>query len=246
MDAVYSLFAPAVVAAVISGLVASIGLWISARITRHVHDERLAFEYEQAERRTTAEISLAEEKTTFDRTYEVWKRRTALAESVLADFYKARDIIDASRSPAGFGEEGNVRQKQPWEDEEDTRILNAYFRTAERLRKQADFFFQLIAHQHQFMALFGRHTGKPFVELGQIRSEILSAVHMLILTYEDRSIGNLSETRKAWEATIGWRVTDPDPISIRLDRIIEDITGICRPIIHDDQQTGLFFSASHD
>jgi hypothetical protein len=91
-----------------------------------------ASERKQAERRTNAEIML-DEKTSFDRTYEIWKRRTKLAEHVLADFYKARDLIDASRFPAAFGGDGKARQKQSWEDDEDTRFLNAYYRPAELL-----------------------------------------------------------------------------------------------------------------
>jgi hypothetical protein len=245
MDAANTFLLPAVIAAVISGLVAIIGLWISSRVIRQVEDERGAFEREQAERRTNAEIMLVDEKTSFDRTYEIWKRRTKLAEHVLADFYKARDVIEGCRFPAAFPEEGKTRDKQPWESDEDTRILNTYIRTAERLWKQTEFFSQLAAHQYHFMALFGHHAGKPFIELSQIRSEILSAVNMLILTYEERAIGNLPERRQQWEEIIGRRLTDRDAIAIRLDRVVEDISSICRPIILDER-TELFFSATRN
>jgi hypothetical protein len=245
MDAANILIVPAVIAAVISGLVAIVGLWMSSRVVRDVEDERGAFEREQAERRTNAEIMLADEKTSFDRTYAIWKRRTKLAEQVLADFYKARDLIDASRFPATFGEDGKARQKQPWEDDEDARTLNAYYRPAEYLWKHADFFSQLIARQHQFMALFGHHTGKPFIELQQIRSEILSAAQMLILTYEDCALGDMPDSRKKWEEIIGRRLTDPDPIVIRLNRMVEDVSNICRPIVLDDR-TEPFFKATRN
>jgi hypothetical protein len=245
MDATNTLVVPAVVAAVISGLVAIVGLWISSRIIRGVEDERGAFEREQAERRANAEILLVDEKTSFDRTYQIWKRRTKLAEHVLAEFYKARDLIDEARFPAAYGEDGKVRQKLPWEDDEDTRTLNAYYRPAEYLWKNADFFSQLIARQHQFMALFGHHTGKPFIELQQIRSEILSAAQMLILTYEDRALGDMPDSRKKWEEIIGRRLTDPDTIAIRLNRVVEDISSICRPIILDER-TEPFFNATRN
>jgi hypothetical protein len=242
MDAANIFIFPAVIAAAISGLVAIVGLWMSSKVVRDVEDERGAFEREQVERRTNAEILLIDEKTSFDRTYAIWKRRTKLAEHVLADFYRARDLIDASRFPAASGED-IARQKQPWEDDDDTRTLNAYCRPAEQLWKHADFFSQLIARQHQFMALFGHHAGKPFVELLQIRSEILSAAQMLILTYEDRALGGIPDSRKKWEETIGRRLTDPDPIAIRLNRVVEDISSICRPIIIDER-TELFFNAT--
>ena len=95
------------------------------------------------------------------------------------------------------------------------------------------------------MALFGHHTGKPFIELLQIRSEILSAAQMLILTYEDRALGNMPDSRKKWEEIIGRRLLDPDPIAIRLNRVVEDISSICRPVILDER-TELFFDATRN
>jgi hypothetical protein len=127
-----SLIAPAVVAAVISGVVSTIGIWISTRTTKAIHGERVAFDREQAERRFDAEIALAQKKVALDKALETWKRRTELAESVLADFYKAREIVHSVRSPGGSAGEDNTRQKEPWENEDDARILNSYFRTVER------------------------------------------------------------------------------------------------------------------
>jgi hypothetical protein len=39
--------------------------------------------------------------------------------------------------------------------------------------------------------------------------------------------------------------TDPDPIAIRLNRVVEDISSICRPIILDER-TELFFNATRN
>ena len=122
-----SLIGPAVVAAAISGLVSSIGIWISARTTRAIHAEKLAFDREQGERRTTAEIAQAERKLTADialaekklaaeQALASWKRRTELAEEVLTDFYQARDIIHGARLPIGFGDEGNTKPREEWGD----------------------------------------------------------------------------------------------------------------------------------
>src|ERR1700704_2881126 len=68
------------------------------------------------------------------------KRKAELAEDVLADFYQARDIINAARSPGGYVNEGRTREREDWESEDDTRILNAYYRTSARLASKADFF----------------------------------------------------------------------------------------------------------
>ena len=61
-----SLIGPAVVAAVISGLVAGINLLINRATVRRMHVERLSFDREQAERRVTTEIALTERKMTAD------------------------------------------------------------------------------------------------------------------------------------------------------------------------------------
>ena len=121
-----SLIGPAVVAAVVSGVVSVVGLVVSTRTARVIHTEKLAFDpdlaerkfafdKDLAERKVAADTALADKKLTLDRTFAAWKRQTELAEQVLADFYEARDIIAAARSPADLEDEGNTRQKEAWE-----------------------------------------------------------------------------------------------------------------------------------
>lgn len=160
----------------------------------------------------------------------IGKRRAELAEEVLADFYQARDIINAARSPGSFSHEGATRQKANWESEDDTRTLNAYFAAAERLNKKVDFFAQLHARRYRFIAHFGVGAGKSYDQLHAIYAEIVVAVRMLVETYQHRDLGSLPENRKAWLMTIGWE-PDKDKIPSRLDSIIDDIETVCRPAI---------------
>ena len=81
----------------------------------------------------------------------IGKRRAELAEDVLADFYEARDAIQAARSPLSSGDEGDTRIKAPDEFEADTRTLNAYYAVAERLAKKAEFFAKLNAKRYRFV-----------------------------------------------------------------------------------------------
>lgn len=60
------LIGPAVVAAVISGLVSVIGIWISARAARRIHTEKLTFDREEAERRFVREVGISEAKMKAD------------------------------------------------------------------------------------------------------------------------------------------------------------------------------------
>ena len=91
----------------------------------------------------------------------IGKRKAEIAEEVLADFYEARDIINPARSPGSLGGEGGTRQRFEWETEEDTRMLDAYFRTTERLSKNAEFFAKLDARRYRFIAVFGKESAKP-------------------------------------------------------------------------------------
>jgi hypothetical protein len=111
-----ALIGPAVVAAAISALVSGIGILISARTTRAVHRDRLAFDRDQAERRFSAEIALAERKVALDRQLHDRKRRAELAEAVLADFYRVEEIYRAARGafiPISDMQPMNVRISSP-------------------------------------------------------------------------------------------------------------------------------------
>ena len=244
MDPWTSLIGPAVVAAAISGLVSGIGIWISARTSRRIHTEKLAFDRDEAERRAAAEIalaerkvnadiSLAEKKLTLDRALATWKRRTEFAEEVLADFYRARDIINAARSPGSFSDEGATREKAAWETESDTRTLNAYFAAIERLANNREFFAQLLARRYRFLALFSSTAANLYDDIFKVQIEIRTAVQMLIMTYPQRDLGSLPTDRREWQAVIWDTQSKDDPIPSRLNRIIEGIEAICRPVIQE-------------
>jgi|SRR5208337_1915120 len=140
------LIGPAVVAAVIAAIVSVIGFLMNRATVRRMHTEMLAFDEKQAERRVTAEIALAkrkgdadidlaEKKLAIDQALALWKRRVDLAEETLADFYRARAIIDDARSPVSLGGEGHTRQREPGETEEAARLFDSYYRTVERLTR---------------------------------------------------------------------------------------------------------------
>jgi hypothetical protein len=108
-----SLIGPAVVAALIAGIISVITLLMNRATTLTTHSQRLAFDREQAERKASADIALAEKKLALDREFAAWKRRTEFAEEVLTDFYQAHDVIRGARSPGGavrsvVGIEGGV------------------------------------------------------------------------------------------------------------------------------------------
>lgn len=225
-----SLVGPAVVAAVISSLVTIIGMCISARNTRAIHTEKLAFDRTQAERRISAEIALAEKKVDLDRAFTAWKRRAEFAEEVLADFYAARDIITHARIPVTLGDEGSTRKKEDWETPADTSRLNSYYVPAERLFNRSEFFSKLYARRNRFLAMFGQENAQPYDEILKVRNDVRNATRMLIGTYRDRE-GVAQTSREEWEARIWWSDPYTDPVTRQLDGVIERIEKTCRTVI---------------
>jgi hypothetical protein len=227
------LLQPALVAAVISALVAAIGFWVNRSTVMHLHQQRLATDVALAEKRTAAEIDLAKKGFALDRSLAAWKRKVELAEEVLADFYKARDIIDAVRSPGAFGNEGETCMKEDWESEGDTSTLNAYYVAIERWNRERDFFAGLFARRYRFIALFGLDGAEAYDEVLRIRTKIFVAVRMLLDTHRHRELGSLPSDRKQWKEDIGWVLTGEDPIKAALDSAIKKIEDKCRPVIQE-------------
>jgi hypothetical protein len=160
----------------------------------------------------------------------VGKRRIELAEEVLADFYQARDIIKAARSPFGYSHEGLSRQKGENETEEDTRILNSYFAATERLASKADFFAETWARRYRFTAVFGSAAAGAYDDLFEVRNEIIVSVRSLISAHGHHLSAADQAARQQWENTI-WSGAEDDPIPARVDRAVEAMEATCRPAI---------------
>ncbi|MCP3167373.1 hypothetical protein [Myxococcus qinghaiensis] len=223
-----SLIGPAVVTAVISGIVSFFAL----RTTKSIHKERLAFERDQIESKARSDITLAEKKLELDRGLADWKRQTELAEQVLSDFYRARDIFMAARSPDSFSGEGATRPKSEDESESDTRYRNAIYAPFERLTKSSSFFAELHARRYRFMALFGTEAAQAFDLLRSAHNEILFATECLLEEHKNEMshVGPTGAQHyvKDWKATI-WRSTGgKDMITPMLETAVATIERICR------------------
>ena len=160
----------------------------------------------------------------------VGKRRIELAEEALADFYQARDIIKAARSPFGYSHEGLSRHKGENETEEDTRILNLYFAATERLASKAEFFAETWARRYRFSAVFGSEAAGAYDDLFEVRNEIIASVGSLISAHGHRLSAADQAERERWKNTI-WSGAEDDPIPARVDRAVEAMEATCRPAI---------------
>jgi hypothetical protein len=196
-----SLIGPAVIAAGISGLIAGIGIWISARTARRIHTEKLTFDSKQAERKFDFDKELAEKKFTYDqnlaeqkrsdelhlaeRRFEYerdlhdHKRRVELAEEVLADFYRFAEVIRAIRVPGGLESESEDRGRAEDETPAEASKLDAYYVPIARIAAQSDFFSSLKAKRYRSRALLGAPIDGAFAALEDAIWEVrLAAVSL--------------------------------------------------------------------
>lgn len=228
----------AIVAAVISGIVASIGIIISNRTAKSIHTEKLSFDKNITNQKADFDIALARKKFDLDRSLALWKRKTELAEEILAMFYEAQRIITSARFPGSFGNEGSSRKPFEWETEDDKRMLDSYYATVERLQKENELLSKLHSKRFRAMALLGKEALKPFEELFGIYNEIIVAVRMLMKTYRhDKFSQKRPDNRNKWEATMGWGIIEEDPIVPKLDALILKIENICKPLLEVQPQS---------
>ncbi len=109
----------------------------------------------------------------------VGRRRIELAETVLAKFYEAADVIRDARSPHGWTDEGLSRQRQDNERPEETQSKNRAHVLFERLNKHRGLFAELQSLKYRFMATFGKSALEPFKELVSVRNDMIIAANTL-------------------------------------------------------------------
>lgn len=128
---------------------------------------------------------------------------------VTAALYGLSFLIVA-RSPATWEGEDSTRPKGPNESECQTKLLNTYYSTTDRLLNHQEFFSRLFSQRYRFAALFGLDAVKPFIELFRTRHKITLAVQMLIMTSGDQRDGPSATNRIEWQAAMGWGIGDED------------------------------------
>jgi broad specificity phosphatase PhoE len=157
----------------------------------------------------------------------VGRRKAELAEEVLAQFYRAKDILTWARFPdRAHGERTSDASR------------NAQLRLAasapiERLVQESQLFSELQASRYRFMAYFGEAAARPFADLGAIHSEIVTSAGELVRTFDDNAEPPDPARRDAWETTVGWGGEDLDTLARRLDEAVAEIERTCRPLIDE-------------
>ena len=162
----------------------------------------------------------------------VGKRKSELAEEVLALFYEARDIFSWARFPGGYSSEGETRPVIEEESTEQAEARKGWYVPAERLIKHTDLFSRLHSLKYRFIAYFGTDASKPFEGIKSIHDKILIATSTLIRTEPENPKKGLPESvqklRERCEEEIGWFLEN-DPLEPLISEAITEIESICKP-----------------
>jgi len=152
----------------------------------------------------------------------VGKRKSELAEDVIAGFYHMKDIIGWARFPGGYESEGASRESDIPEGDDERRMKNSYYRTVERLQNEGTTFSDLMAKKYRAMAYFGRDAGKDFDDSKELRARLIITAGQLIRYYNQRTTMPEDKWDK-WEAMIGWGLEEDDEFSGKLDALVKRV-----------------------
>jgi len=153
----------------------------------------------------------------------VGRRKAELAEDVLAQFYRARDVLIWARIP------DRPLEPVPQADDRDQRH-QSHVSPIERLTQESALFSELQASRYRFMAYFGEESAHPFEEMRAIHGEVITSAEALIRDPDERA----SDTeRDRWEDAIGWVDEGDDRLARRLTETIAAVEHVCRPLIAD-------------
>ncbi len=151
----------------------------------------------------------------------VGRRKAELAEEVLAQFYRARDVLVWARLPAhGPGPEPAHNSAA------------AIATPVERLTEESQLFSELQASRYRFMAYFGAEAAHPFDEVRAIHAQVVRSAEALA---RDAGEGGADahDRRTGWRRSIGWGAAAGDQLAGRLEKVILDIEQACRPLIDE-------------
>lgn len=156
----------------------------------------------------------------------VVRRKTELAEEVLAQFYRARDVLTWARTPA-------LREAPArGQDGFDAGAHRALSAPIARITEESELFSELHANRYRFIAYFGDKAASAFEEIRAIHAEVVRAAGELVR--DDAGPAAAAGPRnETWEGAVGWGPREDDRIPRRVDDAVRQIEQICLPLIQE-------------
>jgi hypothetical protein len=225
-----------VVAAAISGVVATIGFWVSAATAKRINEDKLKLDKELAEQKAAAEVVPAEKRIQLDRQLSLAKRRAEVAEHVLAGFYRIKKALEAIRSPMIWANE-----MVPEEGVSEDVTRNDGYGVTRRVRQYSDLFSELEASRFTFGALFGKEAAAPFDQIIRIHNRIVHAAEELLRHRHDGHIPEMQDFMRAMrrDAFSTNDIDDADTLianslGAAIERAVDEIEKTCRPALESE------------
>jgi hypothetical protein len=167
----------------------------------------------------------------------VGRRKTELAEEVLAQFYRARDALVWARLPSDVQSASAEAASRTETTPDAGPSMSA---PVERLTQASQVFSDLQASRYRFMAYFGEEAARPFEDLKALHNNVVEAASQLIRS-QGKALGAADQAdHHQWRATIGWGPQAQDELARRLDRAVREIERTCRPLIEEPKPTPLW------
>lgn len=165
------------------------------------------------------------------------KKKIELAEEALTSFYQVRDAIRRIRNPFSDSEEGKSKIPESLQGELSGKNVPHIYKVLERFEKEEHIFNKISAMRYRFMAIFGNDSEVPFEDIRKIINDIFSAAQMygmhgeLIRGVSDEKRINELDEKHLKDAKTIWNMGKNDLIEPRVNKAIEKLEAICRPII---------------
>jgi hypothetical protein len=200
---------------------------------RQLASRRFDFDKELAERKFTYDKELTEQKLRQDKESLVHRRRFELAESVLGDAYRFRDLMAYVRNGAAFGSEGDTRKSEEYEAENIRHSRNVYFVPIERLQKESEFISGMMAKQFAARAHFGPDASRAFALFAQSVQRVQVAAGMLIKLsgQESNDLKLTEDLRKDIWAPLASLRPGGDEVKKQIEEAVSLIEAFCVPVL---------------
>ena len=226
---------PAAIAAAVSGVITMVVMFVNRATSIKVNQDKIRADTQLAERKFAFDKELAERRFTYDRQQAIFRRRFELAEQVLADAYRFRDLMKYVRSGFSFVGEGETRQTAGTEPEGIKRTKDNYFVPIERLQKESEFISAMMAKRHASSAHFGADSEKAFKAFNAAMHHVRVASSMLIQLADDHHPNN-QELQEKMRCDISEPMAEHEGqnrIGKEVDEGVMLIEGFCRPVLEE-------------
>ena len=164
------------------------------------------------------------------------KRKIELAEEVLELFYQAKDIIASERFPAYFASGYSKREANQAETPKQKQTRDLAHVTFQRYHKHNKIFSRIYALRYRVMAQFGKSSTAPFDGMKSVLDDLQTDLsHWVMLSEVDTNPNHWATPQLLQQhqakivecEKVLWGMGEDDPISPRLEQIIESVEQIC-------------------